>query len=171
MTIELKPVPDEDLEAFTHMMADPSLSINTGSVPTGVDMEWSRVRLETRRLEELAGKRVDRGIYAGDTLVGTAGWFYNEDDKMEIGYAIHKDHRGKGFATDAAGLVLDLLRADGFKEPVYAQYFKDNEASGRVLEKLGFSRVGSVESISAARGGSSPAWVMRLDGLCEGEKG
>lgn len=169
MGLALKPVPDEDLHAFHELMADPSLSINTGSIPVGVDLEWSRTRLSVRRQEEEDGKRADRGVYADGVLVGTAGWFYNEEGDMEIGYAIHKDHRGKGFATQAAGLVLEMLRGRSFDGPVIAQFFKDNPASGRVLEKLGFRKVGEVQGLSAARGDTAPAWVMRIDSLFEGE--
>ncbi len=170
MAITLKPVPDEDLEAFFLLMADPTLSINTGTIPYPVTREWAQERLDERRREETEGKRADRGIYDGETLVGTAGWFFNEHDEMEIGYAIHKDHRGKGLATQAAGLVVEMIRGGGFDGPIYANYFKDNLASGRVLEKLGFAAVRETESISAARGGSAPAWVMRLDFEGEGEQ-
>lgn len=165
MTLELKPIPDADIDAFHNLMADPTLSINTGTIPYPVDRAWAIERLETRRAEEEEGRRVDRGLYENGILVGSAGWFYNEEDKMEIGYAIHRDHRGRGLATKAARMVLDLLRESNFEGPVYAQYFKDNEPSGRVLEKLGFVRIGSTEGLSAARGGSSPAWVVRIDQL------
>lgn len=169
MTIELKPIPDEDVEAYYAMLADESLSINTGSIPFVIDLEWAQDRLITRRREEEDGTRLDRGLYEGSVLVGTAGWFRNKDGDMEIGYAIHKDHRGKGLATFAAAMVLDLLRDARFEGPVYAQYFKDNPASGRVLEKLGFKPDRAIDSISAARIDSAPAWIVRLDDLNEGQ--
>lgn len=169
MAYKLKSVPDEDLEQYYTLLKDPTLSINTGTIPYPVTREWAQERLDLRRREEDAGTRVDRGLYDGDTLVGIAGWFLNERDEMEIGYAIHKDHRGKGLATTAAGMVINLLRDGGFGGPIYAQYFKDNVASGRVLEKLGFTAVRETEGISAARGGSAPAWVMRLDLKSEGD--
>ncbi len=165
MTLELKPIPDEDVHAFLAMLADESLSINTGSIPFVIDLTWAQNRLTTRRQEEEEGTRVDRGLYDGGILVGTAGWFYNEDGGMEIGYAIHKDYRGRGLATCAAAMVLELLREARFDGPVYAQYFKDNPASGRVLEKLGFKPDREINSVSAARVGADPAWIVRLDSL------
>lgn len=170
MAIRLKPVPDEDLDAFYELMSDPTLSINTGTIPYPVTRKWAQERLNIRRFEEIEGKRADRGLYDGDTLVGIAGWFLNEREEMEIGYAIHKDHRGKGLATKAAAMVIEMLRGEGFDGAIYAQYFKDNVPSGRVLEKLGFTAVRSTEGISAARGGSAPAWVMRLEMGNEGEQ-
>ncbi len=161
--LALKPIPDSDVDAFFDMVSDPTLSINSGSIPMGIDRAWALNRLSERREEEEAGTRNDCGLYDGETLVGMAGWFYNEHDDMEIGYAIHKDHRGKGLATRAAAMVVEMLRSSDYAGPIYAQYFKDNPASGRVLEKLGFEKEGSTEGLSASRVGTSPAWIMRLD--------
>lgn len=171
MTIQLKPIPDSDVDAFFEMISDPTLSINTGTIPFGIDRAWALNRLNERRQEEEAGTRVDRGLYDGKILIGIAGWFYNEHNNMEIGYAIHKGHRGKGLATRAAAMVVDMLRESDYSGPIYAQYFKDNEASGRVLDKLGFEQDGSTEGLSAARGGASPAWIVKLPALTEGQGG
>ncbi len=163
MALELKPIPDEDLQVFHDMMREPDLSRNTGSIPYPIDLDWAQERLDMYRREEVKGTRADRGLYEGNVLVGNAGWFVNERGNREIGYAIHKDHWGRGLGTKVAAMLVTMLRDDGYTGPIYAQHFKDNPASGRVLEKLGFSRVGSVESISAARGGSAPGWAYRLD--------
>ncbi len=165
--LQLKPIPDSDVDAFYEMISDPSLSVNTGSIPMGVDRAWALNRLRERREEEAAGKRVDDGLYDDETLVGMAGWFYNEHDQMEIGYAIHKDHRGKGLATRAAAMVVDKLREGGYNGAIFAQYFKDNPASGRVLEKLGFEKESSTEGPSASRVGLSPAWIAKLNALSD----
>lgn len=168
MTLQLKPIPDSDVDVFFDMMSDPTLSANTGTIPFVVDRAWALNRLSERREEEEAGTRVDRGLYDDETLVGIAGWFLNERDHMEIGYAIHKDHRSKGLATKASAMVIDMLRAGDYNGPIYAQYFKDNAASGRVLEKLGFEKDGSIDGLSAARGGASPAWTVKLAAVTEG---
>lgn len=168
MTVQLKPIPDSDTDAYHDMVADPTLSVNTGSIPMGVDRDWVVERLALRRREEQEGTRADRGLYVGSTLVGIAGWFLNEQGEREIGYAIHRDHRGKGLATKAAKLVIQMLRDSDYDGLLYAQYFQDNPASGRVLEKLGFKRERSIEGLSASRGDTSPAWVMKLDLSAEG---
>ncbi|MEM9180381.1 MAG: GNAT family protein, partial [Pseudomonadota bacterium] len=43
-----------------------------------------------------------------------------------------------------------------------AGHFQDNPASGRVLEKLGFQRVGEKQLYSLARGGKDLAWRYAL---------
>ena len=58
----------------------------------------------------------------------------------EIGFIFHPDHQGRGYATEAARALIahafehyDLHRVYGRLEP-------RNEASARVLEKLGMRR-------------------------------
>lgn len=169
VAIELKPIPDEDLEAFFIMMNDPTLSPHTGTVPHPIDVQWARARLIDKRLKEANGEGADRGLYKEGVLVGNAGWFLNEEGGAEIGYAIHRDHRGQGLATIAAQSVMHMMLAGGHKGPIYAQYFQDNPASGRVLEKLGFKRVHEIESQSAGRRSSAMAWVMMLEPTQQGE--
>jgi RimJ/RimL family protein N-acetyltransferase len=60
----------------------------------------------------------------------------------ELGYWIAPEYHGNGYATTAARLLVDY----GFRErrlhKVYANAFAFNEASRRVLEKVGFEREG-----------------------------
>jgi RimJ/RimL family protein N-acetyltransferase len=59
------------------------------------------------------------------------------DRRAELGYWLAADSWGKGFATEAAGTVVDF----GFRElglaRIDAQVLDGNFASCRVLEKLG----------------------------------
>ncbi|MEI9930882.1 MAG: GNAT family N-acetyltransferase [Rhizomicrobium sp.] len=71
------------------------------------------------------------------TLMGKCG-LHLKDDGFELGYWIGKPYWKQGYATEAAAEVLAFgfrnLRADA----IWAGWFHDNPASGRVLEKLGF---------------------------------
>lgn len=163
MALTLKPVPDEHLHEFFDLLNDQSLAVHTGSIPHPITLEWTEERLAKKRAAEAQGTAMDRGLYLNDTLVGNAGWF-KENDQLEIAYAIHRDYRGKGLATQAGTLVLELLEDIGFADPVYATYFSDNESSGRVLEKLGFRRIGTVIGTGAAREGEHAQYRMIWDG-------
>ena len=64
-------------------------------------------------------------------------------DGPDLGYALLPRGRGRGVATEAALAVRDLSR-DGFgHERLLAITALDNPPSVRVLEKLGFSEVGT----------------------------
>lgn len=63
-------------------------------------------------------------------------------DHAEIGYWVTPDERGNGYATEAAELCLKHAFDDRGLHKVIAHAFTDNEASKRVLEKLGFQEEG-----------------------------
>ena len=58
---------------------------------------------------------------------------------IEVGYALHPDYHGRGFATEALGAVIPYLFAEGFDQ-ILAGAFETNTASTRVMEKSGMSR-------------------------------
>lgn len=162
MALDYKPVPDIDIDAYLDLMCDESLAVNAGSVPYPVDKEWAIQRLITGRQKEKDGLYTDRGLYEEGVLVGMFSYFFR-DHGLEIGYSIHRNHRGRGLATKAARLAVKLARGHRKAGPISANYFKDNPASGRVLEKVGFQRVGEELGQSMGRPGDIPAWCMRLE--------
>ncbi|MCK6256481.1 GNAT family N-acetyltransferase [Fictibacillus sp. KIGAM418] len=60
----------------------------------------------------------------------------------EIGYVIHPDYWGRGYATEAGGLLLHLGYTVLRLHRIYATCHPDNEGSARVLEKLGMIKEG-----------------------------
>jgi hypothetical protein len=80
---------------------------------------------------------------APDALVGTVSLRrYVRDRRAELGYWLGAESWGAGFATEAAGAMIDY----GFRElmllRVYAQVLEGNTASCRVLDKLGLIEEG-----------------------------
>ena len=98
----------------------------------------------------------------GARIVGCAGLSRN-DDEIELGYWIGREHWGQGYATEAARAVLGLARALGHRR-LAAHHFIDNPASGRVLAKIGFRPTGQTrERFCRARGELVPAFCYELD--------
>ncbi|WP_284009833.1 GNAT family N-acetyltransferase [Haloarcula pelagica] len=60
----------------------------------------------------------------------------------ELGYYLTPDAWGNGYATDAARTIVDYAFAELRLHRVHALAFDDNEASRRVLEKVGFEHEG-----------------------------
>jgi len=166
MDLVLKPVPPTDYEAYRAMIDNPNIARMTGSIPHPVDLAFVVERLESRAKEEAElGNRAERGIYVDGLLVGGALYFPNEKNGCEIGYFIAEEHWGKGYATKAAEAIVALARTHGFTGILFAQHAKDNPASGRVLEKIGFEVVGEGMSKSAARDELSAVWYLELPAL------
>lgn len=63
-----------------------------------------------------------------------------EHQQGEIGYVLHPDHQGHGFATEAASVMLRLgFEGLGFHR-IVGRLDARNVASARVLERLGMRR-------------------------------
>jgi len=76
-------------------------------------------------------------------LVGSTGLHVQtEHGCAELGYWIGVPYWGRGIATEAAGAVvwygLEVLKL----HRIYASYFSNNEASGKVLQKFGMKYEG-----------------------------
>ena len=105
--------------------------------------------LTTREAEEKLFSRIcelserdDRyvfGIFLDGKLIG----MLNDTDicgkTIEVGYAIHPDYWGNGYATEALSAVIPHLFSAGFDE-IIAGAFECNPASLRVMEKSGMKR-------------------------------
>jgi len=77
-------------------------------------------------------------------LLGGGGLKCVDDcnQRAEMGYWLGKKHWNQGLATEAAGLFSKFAFEHLKLHRVYAHIFESNVASGRVLEKCGFSREG-----------------------------
>src|SRR3989338_11129118 len=65
-----------------------------------------------------------------------------KDKKAKIGFWIGKNYRGKGLTYEAVKSVLDLAFNKLNLNKVSADVLVDNKASNKLLEKLGFRKVG-----------------------------
>lgn len=110
-----------------------------------VSPDWlARVRGLTKPDPWLLGFAVvDR---ASGAVVGTCGFKGppDADGAVEVAYGTSPEHRGCGYATEAAVALADFALADGRVRVVRAHTKPDNGASQRVLTKCGFRCVGEV---------------------------
>jgi [ribosomal protein S5]-alanine N-acetyltransferase len=75
---------------------------------------------------------------APQELLGTVSLRrYARDRRAELGYWLGYDSWGDGFATEAADAMIELGFARLELQRIYAQVLDGNDASCRVLEKLG----------------------------------
>jgi RimJ/RimL family protein N-acetyltransferase len=77
-------------------------------------------------------------------MIGTCGFtrFDFPNDSAEVGYVLNPDYHGRGYATEAAGCVLRFgLERLGLHR-IEARFMEGNEASLRVMQKLGMSLEG-----------------------------
>jgi len=73
-------------------------------------------------------------------VIGRAGLMNSErTDGIELGYEIAYEYRNRGYATEACRSIMTVARDYYGIEKLYAFTAKDNKASLRVLDKLGFT--------------------------------
>nr|WP_321358249.1 GNAT family protein [uncultured Draconibacterium sp.] len=73
-------------------------------------------------------------------LIGDIGIHFIDEQQVEIGYTIAKQHQGVGFVTEAALAVIDYLFGELKKHRITASIDPENVASVALLEKLGFRK-------------------------------
>ena len=78
-------------------------------------------------------------VAATGTVVGDVGlcWRSQVHRQAEIVYSFHPDHRGRGYATEAAEAMVDLAFTGLGAHRVSGRLDARNTASARVLERLG----------------------------------
>jgi len=91
--------------------------------------------------ETIGGTIIERAELVAVGGMGLKG-APDENGAVEIGYGVNPSYQNRGYATEIArGLVAWALAQPGVRR-VTAECLEDNAGSIRVLEKVGFRRVG-----------------------------
>jgi RimJ/RimL family protein N-acetyltransferase len=75
-------------------------------------------------------------IDLGGELIGTANVAVGEHRQGELGFMLHPDHQGHGYATEAAEAIVELAFGTYRLHRVCGRVEPRNTASVRVLERL-----------------------------------
>jgi len=139
--VELRTTEPEDVEFLQQLINDPRVRLNIGSTdPINGP--------EERELVESIGDRdgFHWTICADGDPVGTVGLHRPNEvwGTTEIGYSVAPEHWDNGYATDAIDLACRYAFQERRLHKVYANVYATNPASGRVLEKVGFTKEGEL---------------------------
>jgi RimJ/RimL family protein N-acetyltransferase len=94
--------------------------------------------------------------YVRGELIGAVGYIGGDPGQAEIGYWIGKPWWGNGYATEAAGALMDYCFSEAGFRRLTCGHFADNPASARVIAKLGFRRIGNGAQWCEARKSEVP---------------
>jgi RimJ/RimL family protein N-acetyltransferase len=143
----LRPYTMDDLDAFYDIQSRPEVTRYLYFAPRGREeaREALQVKIQAAVLKD-EGDSLRLGVVLRETgaLIGDVmlRWISREHQQGEVGYILHPDHGGKGYATEAAEAMLRL----GFEEHglhrIIGRLDARNTASARVLERLGMRREG-----------------------------
>lgn len=82
----------------------------------------------------------------------------------EVGYWMGKPHWNKGYCTEALQAMIHYCYEKKNFQTIWADFFIDNPASGRVMEKCGFTDTGKKNYCSNLyHGEDRPVHIMKLE--------
>lgn len=90
------------------------------------------------------------------------GWNKSPQDRDQLGYFIHPDYQGHGYATEAVDCLLTTYFAQCPNKSVEAIIHPNNEASRKVMLRLGFSKSG--ETTIDMHGTLEPRFIFSIRG-------
>lgn len=144
--ITLRDFEADDLDASMAIVGDDAvtrtLSFDSRSRDEQADRlagDVARARGDPRPDFYLAIVTAEPGRLIGFVRLGLAG-----HRGGELGYALRRDHWGRGYATEAAGLLIDFGFSTLGLHRVQAACGPDNVRSRALLDRLGFCYEGHI---------------------------
>lgn len=154
-TVTLRDVTDADVDLFyDHQIDDEGRHMVAFSRNEFKSRDYHRAHwVKIRALDSVE----TRTVLADGVVVGHVGKFMR-DDEAEVTYWLGREHWGKGIATKALSLFLDVIE----ERPLCGRVVADNTGSLRVLQKCGFTIVGRATGFAEARGEEVEEIVLQL---------
>lgn len=143
--MELKSITEAEKEAMLELLTSDQIK-QTYMLPDFESWEDAIPLFHRFCILSEDGSRFVRGIFAENELVGFLNDVEIENGSIELGYVIHPDHWGRGYATAALREAIRLLFALGY-DRVIAGAFAENPASLRVMEKAGMRKLEKTDTI------------------------
>ena len=154
--IELRPVADADLDALFDQWRDPESVRMAAFTPDDPD-DRSAFDAHMAKVRSSPGTTL-RAVISDGQFVGSIATFVF-DGETEVTYWIDRAAWGRGIASRALELLLDLVPV----RPLHARAASDNAGSLRVLQKAGFKIIGTENSFAPGRNSTIEETILRKD--------
>ena len=139
----LRPFREEDVDAYAAVLqtrqvrASLHLPDDVGREQAWLGMAQQLGQWELRGTGQWALEDLATGAF-----VGRAGMHFPERADwpgIEIGWALHPNHWGKGYATEAGAAAVEYAFAHHDVDALYSVILPENAASQAVARRLGFT--------------------------------
>lgn len=143
--VSLRHITERDIDSLYTIFSDPEV-MRYWSSPPLKDIEAARQLLAD--IDDKFQRRLyfQWGItrQTDDILIGTSTLFHIESNnyRAEIGYALGREHWGKGYIQEALNALLRYAFSELNLDRIEADVDPRNAASIRTLERLGFQKEG-----------------------------
>ncbi|MFD4791793.1 GNAT family N-acetyltransferase [Streptomyces sp. NPDC058459] len=142
--VTLRALALDDAPALTRIYSGTSIRHTTGK-PLTLDQAHHKIRAALVRAAETPRAQWSWGILQEDDLIGLISLRRRTPVMGTISYILREDSWGNGYATQAAQQVVSVAFTTAGLNRLEAMHHPDNPASGRVLIKAGFARVGTAD--------------------------
>ncbi|MBR6292641.1 MAG: GNAT family N-acetyltransferase [Bacteroidales bacterium] len=158
---------DDDAEALFKYASDPEVGPRAGW-PSHKSVEESLEIIRTIFHSDHMWAMV---LKATGEPIGCMGYFVHGESNInigvndaEVGYWVARPYWNQGLCTETLRMLIDYcFNVNGF-QTLWADFFPENPASGRVMEKCGFRDTGKINCCSHLQICSDrPVKIMRLD--------
>ncbi|PEU46943.1 GNAT family N-acetyltransferase [Bacillus cereus] len=145
----LRELTEEDASRILQCFSNTNVLRYYGQKPLQ-DIDQVKQIIHNFKLSYNARSGIKWGIELKDTkeLIGTIGFhdWSSEHKRANISYAFLPEHWGKGYATEAVSEVISYGFHTIHLKRIGAIVFLENEASNKVLLKLGFGKEGVLKN-------------------------
>nr|WP_298687401.1 GNAT family N-acetyltransferase [uncultured Dongia sp.] len=169
--LRLRPLSVADADEIVRLVNDFDVARYTSTIPYPYDMQMALDFIATPEAAADAASRfiddpegaIVLGVVLkeGDQLLGCVG-LQKTPEGPELGYWIGRDYWRRGYASEAAGRLVRLAFENFALPELIASAVTINDASHRVLEKIGFAICGTGEIHSRAQNCHLPVIHRRL---------
>lgn len=150
--VQIRSVNPEDLDFLFNISQDPESNELAKVFPRSresFDEHWAHIRQDPAVAAYVI-------LYQG-SLAGMINVF-GSSAEHQVGYWIDRQYWGKGIATQALKALLKVV----VERPLHARVAIGNHGSIRVLERCGFIRVGTEESLEDERYAACTVGIYQL---------
>lgn len=163
----LRPFTMEDLDDFVDFRSRPELYAYM------IDFSTKTVEEHKAKLQEIVDGygRESNPSYVWAVVLKETGKViaktsiehtYPKHDRIEIGWSLHPEYQGKGYATEFGKAFLDYLFSYDCVHRIHGFIWEGNLASRKLCEKLGFQFEGTNREARKKNGQYYNVWNMGL---------
>jgi len=163
--ILLRPWYEDDAEALYKYASDPEVGPRAGWPPHKSVAESREI------IRTLFHNDATWAIVLKETgePIGCIGYFAHGESNIdigendaEVGYWVARPYWNRGICTEALRLLIGYCTEEKGFQALWSDFFLDNPASGRVMEKCGFHDTGEINYCSRLQVGSDrPVKIMK----------
>lgn len=149
--VDLRTVGDDDLDFFHEATTHPEVRRYIATF----DGPYSKPEYETEEFEKYRDGGVSLVVCDEKTRVGNVSLAPIDEEHgwANLGAWLHPDHHGEGYATEACAQLIEYAFEEHGLRRLRAQHLAPNDASRRLLDRLGFTHEGTARDHYRFEGG------------------